>query len=114
MDDSDKELFRERRSIAVAVSKKESTHIHLDSKGLKSILAPLYDVQVRFARSKAATFDSATRQWAFEAFDDFIEESESFNRAMVLTGKAGCGKTAITCKILETRAEKVLACHFCR
>ncbi|XP_068681720.1 uncharacterized protein [Montipora foliosa] len=64
----------------------------------------------------AQRFQDGTREWIFKRVDDWLDERTSQNRAMVISGNAGMGKSvisAVTCKRME-EAGRLSGSHFCQ
>ena len=57
-------------------------------------------------------FTEGTREWVFEEFLTWFDEKNSTNRAFVISGLAGMGKSVITAAICKKFAKHVAACHF--
>ena len=64
----------------------------------------------------AQRFQDGTREWIFKRVDDWLDERTSQNRAMVISGNAGMGKSvisAVTCKRMQ-EAGRLSGSHFCQ
>ncbi|XP_068681586.1 uncharacterized protein [Montipora foliosa] len=64
----------------------------------------------------AQRFQDGTREWIFKRVDDWLDERTSQNRAMVISGNAGMGKSvisAVTCKRMQD-AGRLSGSHFCQ
>ncbi|XP_068681723.1 uncharacterized protein [Montipora foliosa] len=64
----------------------------------------------------AQRFQDGTREWIFKRVDDWLDDRTSQNRAMVISGNAGMGKTvisAVTCKRMQ-EAGRLSGSHFCQ
>ncbi|XP_068730104.1 uncharacterized protein [Montipora capricornis] len=64
----------------------------------------------------AQRFQDGTREWIFKRIDDWLDERTSQNRAMVISGNAGMGKSvisAVTCKRMQ-EAGRLSGSHFCQ
>ncbi|XP_068681718.1 uncharacterized protein [Montipora foliosa] len=64
----------------------------------------------------AQRFQDGTREWIFKRVDDWLDERTSQNRAMVISGNAGMGKSvisAVTCKRMK-EAGRLSGSHFCQ
>ena len=57
-------------------------------------------------------FTEGTREWVFEEFLTWFYDKNSKNRAFVISGLAGMGKSVIAAAICKKFAEHVAACHF--
>ena len=57
-------------------------------------------------------FREGTREWVFEEFLKWFDDENSKNRAFVISGLAGMGKSVIAATICKKFAEHVAACHF--
>ena len=57
-----------------------------------------------------------TREWVFNEVENWLDDSSSLHRAMLITAAAGMGKSvasAAICKRMQ-RADRVIGCHFCQ
>ena len=57
-----------------------------------------------------------TREWVFNEVENWLDDSSSLHRAMLITAAAGMGKSvasAAICKRMQ-RANRVIGCHFCQ
>ena len=64
----------------------------------------------------AQRFQDGTREWIFKRVDNWLDERTSQNRAMVISGNAGMGKSvisAVTCKRMQ-EAGRLSGSHFCQ
>ena len=57
-------------------------------------------------------FTEGTREWVFEEFLTWFDDENSENRAFVISGLAGMGKSVIAAAICKKFAKHVAACHF--
>ena len=57
-------------------------------------------------------FTEGTREWVFEEFLTWFDDENSENRAFVISGLAGMGKSVIAAAMCKKFAEHVAACHF--
>ena len=57
-------------------------------------------------------FTEGTREWVFEEFLTWFDGENSENRAFVITGLAGMGKSVVAAAMCKKFAEHVAACHF--
>ena len=57
-------------------------------------------------------FTEGTREWVFEEFLTWFADENSENRAFVISGLAGMGKSVVAAAICKKFAEHVAACHF--
>ena len=57
-------------------------------------------------------FTEGTREWVFEEFLTWFDDENSKNRAFVISGLAGMGKSVIASAVCKKFAEHVAACHF--
>ena len=57
-------------------------------------------------------FTEGTREWVFEDFLTWFDDENSKNRAFVISGLAGMGKSVIAAAMCKNFAEHVVACHF--
>ena len=57
-------------------------------------------------------FTEGTREWVFEEFLTWFDDENSKNRAFVISGLAGMGKSVVAAAICKKFAEHVAACHF--
>lgn len=108
---TERSLFRDRGTVP---HRNAFMKVLLEKGGLQSILRPLHQFQDIFVDHQAADFQQGTRDWALEAFDDFLTDNGSPHRALIITGNAGSGKTCLAAKLVQTRRERVLGYHFCR
>lgn len=76
-------------------------------------LGPLHHLDDALIAEQTRSFTKGTRQWVFDAFDDWVT-GESSHRVFVLSGQAGIGKTGIMCMLARDRRDVVVARHFCR
>jgi hypothetical protein len=58
-------------------------------------------------------FLDGTRQWAFDDFDTFMNDTNNDSRIRIFAAGAGVGKTGIMSKLVSTR-KNILAYFFCR
>ena len=57
-------------------------------------------------------FTEGTREWVFEDFLTWFDDENSKNRAFVISGLPGMGKSVIAAAMCKKFAEHVAACHF--
>ena len=57
-------------------------------------------------------FTEGTREWVFEEFLTWFADENSKNRAFVISGLAGMGKSVVAAAMCKKFAEHVAACHF--
>ena len=57
-------------------------------------------------------FTEGTREWVFEEFLTWFDDENSKNRAFVISGLAGMGKSVVASAMCKKFAEHVAACHF--
>ena len=57
-------------------------------------------------------FTEGTREWVFEELLTWFDDKNSKNRAFVISGLAGMGKSVIAAAIFKKFAKHVAACHF--
>ena len=57
-------------------------------------------------------FTEGTREWVFEEFLTWFKNENSRNRAFIISGHAGMGKSVIAAAICKQFAEHIAACHF--
>ncbi|CAB4004259.1 E3 ubiquitin- ligase DZIP3 [Paramuricea clavata] len=57
-------------------------------------------------------FTKGTREWVFEQFFTWFNDEKSGNRAFIISGLAGMGKSVIAAVICKRLAEHVCASHF--
>ena len=57
-------------------------------------------------------FTEGTREWVFEKFLTWFDDENSKNRAFVISGLAGMGKSVVAAAMCKKFAEHVAACHF--
>ena len=57
-------------------------------------------------------FVEGTREWVFEQVDDWFNDESSENRAFIITGEAGMGKSVIAAKVCERMNQQLAGCHF--
>ena len=57
-------------------------------------------------------FTEGTREWVFEEFLTWFDDENSKNRAFVISGLAGMGKSVIAAAMCKKFVEHVAACHF--
>ena len=57
-------------------------------------------------------FTEGTREWVFEEFLTWFDDENSKNRAFVISGLAGMGKSVIAAAMCKKFAKHVAACHF--
>ena len=57
-------------------------------------------------------FTEGTREWVFEDFLTWFDDENSKNRAFVISGLAGMGKSVIAAAMCKKFAKHVAACHF--
>ena len=57
-------------------------------------------------------FVEGTREWVFKQVDDWFNNVSSENRAFIITGEAGMGKSVIAAKICERINQYFVGCHF--
>ena len=57
-------------------------------------------------------FAKGTREWVFEEFSTWFENENSENRAFIISGHAGMGKSVIAAAVCKQFAEHIAACHF--
>ena len=77
-------------------------------------LEPLKTVDDVLVDEYVARFTPGTRQWAFEAFDEWSTSTLHEHRVYALVAGAGVGKTGIMSKLARDRSDVVVAYHFCR
>ena len=65
------------------------------------------DIELYYER-----FTEGTRKWVFEEFLTWFDDENTKNRAFVISGLAGMGKSVIAAAICKKFAEHVAACHF--
>ena len=61
-------------------------------------------------------FQGGTREWVFDRVQNWLDDRSSQNRVMVISGKAGMGKSviaAVICKRMQ-EAGKLSGSHFCQ
>ena len=64
----------------------------------------------------AQRFQEGTREWIFKRVEDWLDDRNSPNRVMVISGNAGIGKSvisAVTCKRMQ-QAGRLSGSHFCQ
>ena len=64
----------------------------------------------------ATRFQEGTREWIFRRVDDWLDDRNSPNRVMVISGSAGMGKSVISsviCKRMQ-EAGRLSGSHFCQ
>ena len=57
-------------------------------------------------------FIKGTREWVFEEFSTWFQNKKSKNRAFIISGLAGMGKSVIAAAVCKKFAEHIAACHF--
>ena len=57
-------------------------------------------------------FTEGTREWVFEEFFTWFDDENPKNRAFVISGLAGMGKSVVAAAMCKKSAEHVAACHF--
>ena len=57
-------------------------------------------------------FTEGTREWVFEEFLTWFDDENSKNRAFVISGLAGMGKSVVAAAMCKKFAQHVAACHF--
>ena len=57
-------------------------------------------------------FTEGTREWVFEEFLTWFDDENSKNRAFVISGLAGMGKSVVAAAMCKKFVEHVAACHF--
>ena len=57
-------------------------------------------------------FVEGTREWVFKQVEDWFNDDSSENRAFIITGEAGMGKSMIAAKICERMNQHFAGCHF--
>ena len=57
-------------------------------------------------------FTEGTREWVFEEFLTWFDDENSKNRAFVISGLSGMGKSVVAAAMCKKFAEHVAACHF--
>ena len=57
-------------------------------------------------------FVNGTREWVFKQVEDWFNDDSSENRAFIITGEAGMGKSVIAAKICERINQQFAGCHF--
>ena len=57
-------------------------------------------------------FVEGTREWVFKQVEDWFNDDSSKNRAFIITGEAGMGKSVIAAKICERMNQQLAGCHF--
>ena len=57
-------------------------------------------------------FTEGTREWVFEEFLTWFDDENSKNRAFVISGLAGMGKSVVAAAMCKKFADHVAACHF--
>ena len=57
-------------------------------------------------------FVNGTREWLFKQVEDWFNDDSSENRAFIITGEAGMGKSVIAAKICERFNHQFAGCHF--
>ena len=57
-------------------------------------------------------FVDGTREWIFQQVEDWFNDDSSENRAFVIAGEAGMGKSVIAAKICERMNRQFAGCHF--
>ena len=57
-------------------------------------------------------FTEGTREWVFEEFLTWFKSENSRNRAFIISGHAGMGKSVIAAAVCKQSAEHIAACHF--
>ena len=57
-------------------------------------------------------FTEGTREWVFEEFLTWFDDENSENRAFVISGLAGMGKSVVAAAMCKKFAEHVAACQF--
>ena len=57
-------------------------------------------------------FTEGTREWVFEEFLTWFADENSKNRAFVISGLAGMGKSVVAAAMCKKFAKHVAACHF--
>ena len=57
-------------------------------------------------------FTEGTREWVFEEFLTWFDDENSKNRAFVISGLAGMGKSVVAAAMCKKFAKHVAACHF--
>ena len=65
-------------------------------------------------KSFSEKFTPGTREWVFEQVSTWFNDKTSSNRAFVITGVAGMGKSVIAAVICRRFAQHIGACHFCQ
>ena len=61
-------------------------------------------------------FQDGTREWVFQRVQNWLDDTSSHNRVMVISGNAGMGKSviaAVVCKRMQ-QAGRLSGCHFCQ
>jgi WD40 repeat protein len=106
----DTSLFRE----SIVKTSGEASREKRNALSLKSLLAPLFDLQNELLDSNVREFCPGTRSWAFDAFDEWIRDHRKINRSFILTAPSGSGKSMFASKLIRNRSDHILAYHFCR
>ena len=59
-------------------------------------------------------FQEGTREWVFDEFENWFNDKKSQNRAMVICGNAGMGKSVISAVVCQRMQEagRLSGCHF--
>ena len=64
----------------------------------------------------AQKFQEGTREWIFKSIENWLDDSSSQNRVMVISGNAGMGKTVISAVLSQRMQEagRLSGSHFCQ
>ena len=64
----------------------------------------------------AGRFQEGTREWIFSKVEKWLDDRESQNRVMIISGNAGMGKTVISAVICQRmqQAGRLSGSHFCQ
>ena len=57
-------------------------------------------------------FTKGTRKWVFKEFSEWFDDESSKNRAFIISGLAGMGKSVIAAAICKKFVKHLAACHF--
>lgn len=116
--------LEDHKTLQDAVSKLEGISQGLESLSKKREMDRADELLRNLAKSEfkgdieyhAQRFQDGTREWIFKRVDDWLDDRTSQNRAMVISGNAGMGKSvisAVTCKRMQ-EACRLSGCHFCQ
>ena len=108
-------ISKESRNVVNEIKDDVKTLVKKDEKSCSDDVLNKHLLSCNFQREIELYYEKftpGTREWVFDKFSTWLDDETSKNRAFIISGLAGMGKSVIAAVICKRFAEHVAACHF--